>query len=140
MTNLWEDIKKTVKEGVTIAVDKTEEIGKIGKVKIDIMKLERDRDKTFRELGTEVYNLVKKDKALAAAQNEKMKKSVSKIDSLIKSLKAKENEIEKIKKETDSKPSTSKETEKPKPKSVTVKKTAAAKKPQAKSTKAKPKA
>lgn len=129
MAKLWEDVKKTVKEGVTVVVEKTEEYGKIGKVKLDIMKLKADRDKAFRELGSEVYNLVKKDKALASAQNEKMKKTVSKIDSLIKSLKSKENEIEKIKKEAE------KETVKSKTQSETQKKSGPAKKSQAKSAK-----
>jgi hypothetical protein len=135
MAKLWEDIKKTVKEGVTVAVEKTEEYGKIGVVKVDILKLERDRDKAFRELGSEVYNAVKKDKALAAAQNEKMKKTVSKIDSLIKSIKAKEAEVEKIKKEAGNKPKASKDSAKPKTQSETKKTNSAAKKPQAKSTK-----
>ncbi len=134
MAKLWEDVKKTVKEGVTVVVEKTEEYGKIGKVKVEILKLKTDRDKAFRELGNEVYNLVKKDKALASAQNEKMKKTVSKIDSLIKSLKSKENEIEKIKKEAE------KDTVKPKTQSETQKKSGPAKKPQTKSAKSKPKA
>jgi predicted transcriptional regulator len=103
-------------------------------VKVEILKLERDRDKAFRELGSEVYNLVKKDKALASAQNEKMRKTVSKIDSLIKFLKSKENEIEKIKKEAE------KDTVKSKTQSETQKKSGPAKKPQTKSTKSKPKA
>ena len=139
MAKLWEDVKKTVKEGVTVVVEKTEEYGKIGIIKVDILKLDRDRDRAFRELGSEVYNLVKKDKALAAAQNEKMKKTVSQIDSLIKSLKAKENDIEKIKKEAASKSKTSRDSVKPKTQSETGKKTATAKKP-VERTKSKPKA
>ena len=140
MAKLWEDVKKTVKEGVTVVVEKTEEYGKIGIIKVDILKLDRDRDRAFRELGSEVYNLVKKDKALAAAQNEKMKKTVSKIDSLIKSLKAKENDIEKIKKEAASKSKTFRDAVKPKTQSETKKKTTTTKKPQGESTKSKPKA
>jgi hypothetical protein len=115
-------------------VEKTEEYGKIGKVKLDILKLKADRDKAFRELGSEVYNVVKKDKALAAAQNEKMKKTVSQIDSLIKSLKSKENEIEKIKKEAE------RDSVKTRTQSETQKKSGPAKKPQTKSAKSKPEA
>lgn len=99
MATLWEDVKRTVKEGLTVAVEKTEEYGKIGKVKVEILKLERDSDKALRDLGNEVYGLTKKDKALADAQNDKIKKIISKIDNLKKSLKAKESEIETIKKE-----------------------------------------
>ena len=99
MGTLWEDVKKTVKEGFTVAVEKTEEYGKIGKVKVEILKLERDRDKAFKDLGNEVYGLIKKNKASVSVQNDKIKKMVTKIDNLKKSIKTKENEIERIKKE-----------------------------------------
>ena len=136
MGTLWEDIKKTVKEGVTVAVEKTEEYGKIGKVKVDILKLERERDRAFKDLGNEMYTAIKKDKALAAAQSEKMKKMVSKIDTVIKNLKSKENEIKKIKKEAEKQ---NKKSVKPPAQTKTQAKPAA-KKSQAKTTKAKPKA
>lgn len=103
MGTLWEDVKKTVKEVFTVAVEKTEEYGKIGKVKVEILKLERDCDKALRDLGDEMYSLLKKDKTLAGAQNDKVKKIIAKLDNLTKLLKAKDNEIEKIKKEADKK-------------------------------------
>ena len=128
MGTFWEDVKKTVKEGLTVAVEKTEEVGKIGKVKIEILKLEKDRDKVLRDLGTEMHSLIKKNKSLAATQSDKVKKMITKIDNLKKSLKAKENEIEKIKKDAESKSQANKTSGKPAADSKSappVKKTAA---------------
>ena len=58
MSPLWEDIKKKLKEGVTVAAEKTEEYTKIGKVKVEILNINRNIDKTFTNLGREVYTLI----------------------------------------------------------------------------------
>lgn len=99
MSPLWKDIKKTLKEGVSIAAEKTEEYTKIGKVKVEILNVKRNIDKTFAELGQEAYDLIKKDKTSPLAQNDKIKKLTATIEDLKKSLKEKEAEIETIKKE-----------------------------------------
>lgn len=96
---LWEDIKKTVKEGVSIAAEKTEEYTKIGKIKVEILNINRNIDKTFTELGREVYTLITKGKKAELAKNAKVNELMTKIGELKASLKAKEAEIETIKKE-----------------------------------------
>lgn len=103
MSSLWEDIKKTVMEGVTIATEKTEEYTKIGKVKVEILSVKRNVEKAFAQLGGEVYTLLVDKKVTDVAGNPKVKQLIEKINGLKKSLKAKEKEIEAIKKETSTK-------------------------------------
>ncbi len=97
--SLWKDIKKTFKEGVTIAAEKTEEYTKIGKIKVEMVNLKKNVDKTFKELGEEVYASIKKGQKSALGQSKKVKDLAAKIDNLKRSLKSKEAEIEIIKKE-----------------------------------------
>jgi len=99
MPSLWDDIKKTVKEGVAVAAEKTEELRKIGKVKVDTINIRRSLDKGFKDLGTEVYDFLASGKKTAVNQSAKVKELVNVIDGLKESLKQKEEEIELIKQE-----------------------------------------
>ncbi|MFQ5606164.1 MAG: hypothetical protein ACE5HS_23075, partial [bacterium] len=67
MANLWDDIAKTIREGVDTVVEKTEELTKIGMIKMDIINIKRNVDKNFSELGGKVYHLlVEENKAQIA--------------------------------------------------------------------------
>jgi hypothetical protein len=99
MAGLWEDVKKSVKQGLTIAADKTEEYTKIGKVKLDVLNLKRDIEKTFKEIGMEVFDLLGQPKKANIGENAKVKELANKIVDLRKALELKEGEIEKIKDE-----------------------------------------
>lgn len=101
--SLWEDVKKTFKEGVSIAAEKTEEYTKIGKVKVEILNIKRNIDKSFTDLGRGVYTHIAGGRKTDVAEAEKVKKLVAEIKDLKASLKAKEAEIEAIKKEASSK-------------------------------------
>jgi hypothetical protein len=117
MGSLWEDIKQTVKQGVSVAAEKTEEYTKIGKLKVEIMNAKRALDKTFAELGQEAYTALKGSKKADLNKNEKITELLSKIDGQKAALKEKEDEIEAVRQEDASKsdeaPET-KETQKPK--------------------------
>lgn len=93
-SSLWEDIKKTVKEGVSVAAEKTEEYTKIGKLKVEILNMKRNIDKTFTELGRETYTLLKGSKKGDLAKNEKLKNLLTRIDEQKAALKGKEAAIE----------------------------------------------
>jgi hypothetical protein len=99
MAGVWEDIKKSVKQGLTFAADKTEEYTKIGKVKLDVLNLKRDIEKNFKEMGMEVFDLLGQAKKVNIADNAKVKELADKIIELRKTLEVKEAEIEKIKEE-----------------------------------------
>ena len=100
-STLWEDIKRTVKQGVSVAAEKTEEYTKIGKIKVEILNVNRTIDKTYAEIGKEVFGLIDKGKKAEVVESEKVKKLVSKVKEQKALLKKKEAEIEAIKKEAE---------------------------------------
>ncbi len=99
MGTFWEDVKKTVKQGLSVAAEKTEEYTRIGKIKVDIMGIKKDIDKTYREIGKCVYELIKNKKAASIAKDETILDLKKKVDTLKKNLVEKEEEIEQIRKE-----------------------------------------
>ncbi len=117
-STFWDEVKKTLKGGI----EKTEEYTKIGKLKVDIISIKRNRDKVFSELGREVFKVLDKSKQSTLQSNETMKKQVDEIKKFNSAIKSKEKEIEDIKKEA------SEETpkESPEPKKETPKKPAPA--------------
>jgi uncharacterized membrane protein len=58
MQNLWDKIRKSVVEGVTIAAEKTEEYTKLGKAKIEILNTKRKISAKFTELGSILYDAI----------------------------------------------------------------------------------
>ena len=98
-STLWEDIKKTVKEGVSVAAEKTEEYTKIGKVKVDILNIKRNIDKLYEDLGKEVYGLLSSGKKGDFSGNPKVDALFNKLKDQQAALKKKESEVESIKKD-----------------------------------------
>ena len=103
MGTFWQDLKKTVQRGATTAVEKTEEYGKIGKIKIDILNLNKQLDRTLRELGEMCYENLKASKKKDMAKEEVVGELLVKIDELKALVVEKEAEIEKIKEESEAK-------------------------------------
>jgi hypothetical protein len=52
-----EDIRKTIKEGVTYAAEKAEELSRAAALRLRIFALRRRIERLFTELGEIVYNL-----------------------------------------------------------------------------------
>lgn len=97
MANLWDDIAKTLREGVDTVVEKTGELTKIGKIKIDILNIKRNVQKNFSELGGRVYQLIAKEKKTEISTDKEAKEIVECIKILEKELDDKKSELEKVK-------------------------------------------
>jgi hypothetical protein len=89
MGTIWEKIKKGVSEGYQSVSDKTEEMTRIGRLKLEILAIKRDIEKDFIELGGRFYQAVdnKKQKDILTDQQvmelvKKIKKSEDKLKSL----------------------------------------------------------
>ncbi len=104
--SIWDNIKKSLKDGLSVAAEKTEEYTRIGKLKVDILNIKRSLEKKYSTLGQEVYKLFEKKKQTDVGTSDRIKKIVAEIKQLKADLKAKETEIEKIKKETSQKKKT----------------------------------
>lgn len=98
MAELWEKIRKTIKEGIATATEKTEELTKLGKAKIDILTVKHQISKQFTELGGIVYEASKENKEGEVLALPKTKAVVASLKKLEKELTAKEKLYEDIKK------------------------------------------
>jgi len=87
MEKLWERIRKSVVEGVSVAAEKTEEYTKLGKSKLEILNTKRKISKAFTELGGIIYDSIK------AGNTEEILKSDI-VDDLIGTLKQLESELD----------------------------------------------
>ncbi|HEX9933835.1 MAG TPA: hypothetical protein VGB38_01460 [bacterium] len=105
MASLWDDIKKKVQEGVSVAADKTEEFRKIGKIKVDIIGIKRSLESSYKDLGMAVHEHLSSGKKGDLKQVGPVKDLVSAIDGFRENLSQKEAEIERIKKEAAAKKS-----------------------------------
>ncbi len=94
MTDLWEDIQKTIREGVTTIAEKTEELTKIGRAKVEILNIKRQIERQFTELGGKVYNLIAEEGSARVASNPEVKEVIAEIQRLEKQLEVKRKEIE----------------------------------------------
>jgi len=118
MGSIWDDMKRTLKEGVNVADD----YRKIGKIKIDILNLNRNMEKQYVEMGKTVQSQIKDGKKASLKISASMRSIASDISDIQKSIDKKKKEIEQIKKEADAK-SSKKKTKKPSEKSAAPKTT-----------------
>jgi len=99
MANLWDDIAKTIREGVDTFVEKTEELTRIGRIKVDILNIKRNIDKNFSELGGRVYHLVveeKKSSGKDVLADKEVKELIECVKILARELEDKKAELESI--------------------------------------------
>ncbi len=89
----------SIRDGLELVVDKTEEYGKIGKLKVDIFGIKRNIEKQFTELGGRTFEILTGDGPKTVSKDEEVKKIVEEIQTLEKQLKQKEAEIEQVKEE-----------------------------------------
>ena len=101
MTNLFDEVKKNLKEWGSIAADKAEELTKVGRLKIDILSLNREIEKNFVELGGKVYELIYKEDQGRIKSNDEVKKIIQRIASFEETREGKMKEIENLGSEED---------------------------------------
>jgi hypothetical protein len=101
--SMWNDVKKTVKDGFVIATEKTEEYTKIAKVKVDILTKKRDLDKAYHDLGEITYTHLTSGEKASLAQDKGVKALLDTIKRCQNEITNKEAEIEQIKKAAESK-------------------------------------
>ncbi len=97
MSGLWDDIAKTIREGVDTVVGKTEELTKIGKTKVEILNIKRQVEKNFAELGGKVYNMIVEEKKSQIAGNKDVKDIIERVKALEVQLGEKNAELEQVK-------------------------------------------
>jgi hypothetical protein len=69
MDNMWDKVKKGLRDGAAMSVEKIEEYTKVGKLKIEELSAKRKIERTFMDLGERTFDLIDngKDGASIAA-------------------------------------------------------------------------
>ena len=61
MTSIWDKFKKGLVDSLNDAIDKTEELTSVGKIKLEILQVEHRLDEKYIELGRYVFNRLKEN-------------------------------------------------------------------------------
>lgn len=94
MESLWERVKK----GFILAAERTDELTKIGKLKLDMAATHRKIKNQFEELGGRTYELVKSGKRKKPlTDDEHIANLIKNIQSLEKQLGKEEKALRKLK-------------------------------------------
>jgi len=98
MDTLWDRVRKNLIEWYEVASDKTEEVARVGRRKIEMTGINRSIEKRMVELGGRVYDLISVEghRGNRTADDEKVRKLVDEIGRLEKELGIKEEEIRDI--------------------------------------------
>ena len=97
MEKLWEKVKKSLTDGYNVAAEKTEELTKLGKLKIDILNTKRKISKQFTELGGTVYEASKDGKTTQVMKTPEVEAIMSSIKTLEEELSEKEKAFDAMK-------------------------------------------
>ena len=82
MDVMWDKIKKGLKDGATMSVEKIEEYTKIGKLKIDELSAKRKIDRNFLDIGERSYECIVGGKGDGIGSDLAVLKSVENIKAL----------------------------------------------------------
>ena len=110
MSRLFDDLKETVKEWTTVAVEKAEEVGKIAvakteevtrisKIKLEVHQHERDLAKLYEQLGKFVCGHAKEENMVNFTGNSEFFDMVQKVDRIQSLLDEKKDDIQRVKDE-----------------------------------------
>jgi len=102
MNSFWQSVKSTIKDGVHTVSEKTEELTKIGRIKIEIIAVKRDIEKSFTEIGGRVYDILKEKKKITVAKDKEINnlvEQVEKYEEKLHKLKSDMDRIQEMKKE-----------------------------------------
>ncbi len=95
MTIIWNKIKNSIIHTLNESLDKTEELTSIGRIKLEILRIEHQLDDQYAELGKYCYKYFSKMKNHLPS-GEKFPDVKIKIDKLEKELSKKEKELGRI--------------------------------------------
>lgn len=78
----WEKIKKSLRDGATMSIEKIEEYTKVGKLKVDEMAAKRKIERNFADIGERVFDLLEEGNAAGIEDDLTVKNAVENVKSL----------------------------------------------------------
>lgn len=82
MDNMWEKIKKGLKDGAALSMEKIEEYTKIGKFKVEELAAKRKVERNFIDIGERVFDLMQEKKGEGIVDDLAIKKAVENVAAL----------------------------------------------------------
>jgi hypothetical protein len=82
MDTMWEKIKKGLKDGAQLSVEKIEELGKIAKLKVEEQVAKHKISRNFVDMGERVFDLVEAKKGAQIEGDLALKTSIENIKAL----------------------------------------------------------
>jgi prefoldin subunit 5 len=80
MSTFWESLIKNLQQGIQTVSEKTDELTKIGRLKIEVIAVKRDIEKLFVELGGRVYDILQNQKKVTISKDDEIKKLVGRVE------------------------------------------------------------
>ncbi len=80
--NVWEKIKRSLKDGASMSVEKIEEYTKVGKLKVEEMAAKRKIERNFVDIGERVYDLVDEGRNSEVSEDIVINKAVENVKEL----------------------------------------------------------
>jgi hypothetical protein len=82
MDNVWEKIKKSLKDGAVMSAEKIEEYARVGKLKIDEMSAKRRVERNFLDIGERFYDLAQDAREADAGSDLVISKAIENVRAL----------------------------------------------------------
>lgn len=92
--NVWEKIKKGLRDGAAMSIDKIEEFSKVGKLKVEELAAKRKVERNFMDIGERVFDLIGEGKGAQVEEDLTVKKAVDNIKGLKEELAAVADKIQ----------------------------------------------
>jgi hypothetical protein len=82
MDTMWEKIKKGLKDGAALSMEKIEEYTKIGKLKVEELAAKRKVTRNFVDIGERTFDLIEENKGSSVENDLAVKTSMENIKAL----------------------------------------------------------
>lgn len=82
MDGMWEKIKKNIRDGATLSMEKIEEYTKLGKLKVEELAAKRKIERNFVDIGERVFDLIEEGKGDSVADDLAVKKACENVTAL----------------------------------------------------------
>lgn len=96
MKSFWDKLQRGIRDGIQNVSEKTEELTKIGRIKLSIIGVKRDIEKNFIELGGRVYHLINQSTKVRIVSDDKIKSLVERTNNLEEKLNGLEKDLKNI--------------------------------------------
>jgi hypothetical protein len=96
MDTMWEKIKKGLRDGASVSMEKIEEFSKLGKLKIEEIAAKRKIERNYADIGERAFDLIEGHKGTEIADDLAVKKAVENILALREELAEIEKKVKEI--------------------------------------------